>query len=92
MTIIGSDGPSILLRAIVQQRIEPGFESHLDELLVWLNKGGPEGELTARLKLHGVAHAVALQRALQLIDQHLFSASRAPHDILGLPADASAKT
>ena len=92
MTIIGSDGPSILLRAIVQQRVGPEFENHLDELLVWLNKGGPEGELTARLKLHGVAQTVALQRSLQLIDQHLFSASRAPHEVLGLPADASAKT
>ncbi|MEZ5591129.1 MAG: J domain-containing protein [Gammaproteobacteria bacterium] len=92
MTIIGSDGPSILLRAIMQQRVGPEFADHLDELLVWLNKGGPEGELTARLKLHGVAQTVALQRALELIDQHLFGINRAPHEVLGLPADASAKT
>ena len=84
MTIIGSDSVSVLARVIYEKRIEPGFADHLDELLIWLNKGGTESELTSRLDLHGIPSKTALQRALALIDQYLFGVHYPPHRILGV--------
>ena len=92
MTIIGSDSISVLARAILELRLESAFDEHLDELLIWLNKGGTDGALTARLELHGVSLDTALQRALELIDQHLFVSSHGPYRVLGLSPDTADET
>lgn len=78
-----------LLRILVLQQIESDFSQHIDDLLIWLNHGAPEGDLTTRLKIHDVEPQQGVQRALKLLDKYLFAENNSALNILGFPDDTN---